>query len=152
MTVFRYRINKFKTVAGLRRSLNCNNKYYPPARFTCSRYSDLMATYSNLWACYRGRNRITVSLASAVIMAKNHIKSCILLKLRIRRKMLLSLMNISSTQFKPQSTAAHYICQPMTNHSNLAINNLSSLCHFKFALQTQSNLCQRPLDFPKVTL
>ena len=42
-------------------------KCYPLARFASSRYSKLSAAFGDLRACYRGRVRITVALASAVI-------------------------------------------------------------------------------------
>ena len=44
--------------------VKCN----PLARFASSRCSELSAAFGNLRACYRGRVRITVALASAVIM------------------------------------------------------------------------------------
>ena len=42
-------------------------KFYPLARFASSRCSELSAAFGDLRACYRGRVRITVALASAVI-------------------------------------------------------------------------------------
>ena len=42
-------------------------KFYPIARFASSRCSELSAAFGDLRACYRGRVRITVALASAVI-------------------------------------------------------------------------------------
>ena len=43
-------------------------KFYPLARFASSRCSELSAAFGDLRACYRGRVRITVALASAVII------------------------------------------------------------------------------------
>ena len=45
-------------------------KFYPLARFASSRCSELSAAFGDLRACYRGRVRITVALASAVIFTK----------------------------------------------------------------------------------
>ena len=44
-------------------------KCYPLARFASSRCSELSAAFGDLRACYRGRVRITVALASAVIVS-----------------------------------------------------------------------------------
>ena len=43
-------------------------KCYPLARFASSRCSELLAAFGDLRACYRGRVRITVALASAVML------------------------------------------------------------------------------------
>ena len=47
-------------------------KFYPLARFASSRCSELSAAFGDLRACYRGRIRITVALASAVIQRWRH--------------------------------------------------------------------------------